>query len=210
VLAAAAAADVVAAVEARDLAEPLLDALAPYLRHNVASGAGQQTALGAVARFSGRLATILERWSDAEEHLAIALELNAAMAARPHLALAQLDMANLLVRRSRSGDARRALALLATGIPVLRELGMNAHAEGAERLHRELAGHGVADHPLSRRELEVARMVAAGLSNRAIAERLVLAPRTAESHVKNICDKLGFSRRSQIAAWVAARENPPA
>jgi len=61
---------------------------------------------------------------------------------------------------------------------------------------------GVGDHPLSSRELEVAGLVAEGLSNRAIAERLHLSERTAESHVKNICDKLGFNSRSQVAAWV--------
>jgi non-specific serine/threonine protein kinase len=63
-----------------------------------------------------------------------------------------------------------------------------------------------ADHPLSRREFEVAVLVSEGLSNRAIAERLHLSDRTAESHVKNICDKLGFNSRSQVAAWVAARK----
>ena len=68
-----------------------------------------------------------------------------------------------------------------------------------------MSARGIADHPLSNRELEVATLVAEGLSNRAIAQRLHLSERTAESHVKNICDKLGFNSRSQVAAWVAGR-----
>jgi DNA-binding CsgD family transcriptional regulator len=65
--------------------------------------------------------------------------------------------------------------------------------------------HDESDHHLSKRELEVAELVAAGLSNRAIAKRLFLSERTAESHIKHICDKLGFNSRSQVAAWVGAR-----
>jgi predicted ATPase/DNA-binding CsgD family transcriptional regulator len=59
--------------------------------------------------------------------------------------------------------------------------------------------------PLTRRELEIAELVAQGLSNRDIAAKLVIAPRTAEGHVEHILVKLGFSSRSQIAAWVAER-----
>jgi pimeloyl-ACP methyl ester carboxylesterase/DNA-binding CsgD family transcriptional regulator len=55
---------------------------------------------------------------------------------------------------------------------------------------------------LTRRELEVARLVADGLTNHAIASRLSVAPRTAEAHVENIRRKLGVRSRAQIAAWV--------
>jgi DNA-binding NarL/FixJ family response regulator len=54
---------------------------------------------------------------------------------------------------------------------------------------------------LSHREAEVAGLVARGLSNRAIAEELVLSERTVESHVANALSKLGFSSRTQLAAW---------
>ncbi|MFF0525369.1 ATP-binding protein [Actinomadura nitritigenes] len=56
--------------------------------------------------------------------------------------------------------------------------------------------------PLTDRELQVAALVAEGLSNRDIAERLTIAKRTADSHVEHILSKLGFSSRAQIAVWV--------
>ena len=61
---------------------------------------------------------------------------------------------------------------------------------------------------LSRREREVAKLVADGLTNRQIGERLFIAERTAEGHVEQIRSKLGFTSRSQIAAWVARGGEP--
>ena len=58
---------------------------------------------------------------------------------------------------------------------------------------------------LTPRERQVAELVATGLSNRQIAMRLVIAQRTAESHIEHVLAKLGFTSRAQIAAW-AARE----
>jgi len=55
---------------------------------------------------------------------------------------------------------------------------------------------------LSKRELEVARLVASGMTSRAIAERLFLSERTVESHLEHILSKLGFSSRAQVAHWV--------
>ena len=57
--------------------------------------------------------------------------------------------------------------------------------------------------PLSAREQEVAALLAQGLSNRQIAERLVITERTVAAHVEHILDKLGFSSRTQIALWAA-------
>jgi pimeloyl-ACP methyl ester carboxylesterase/DNA-binding CsgD family transcriptional regulator len=55
---------------------------------------------------------------------------------------------------------------------------------------------------LTHRELQVAELVAEGLTNQAIASRLSIAPRTAETHVENIRRKLQVSSRAQIATWV--------
>jgi DNA-binding NarL/FixJ family response regulator len=56
--------------------------------------------------------------------------------------------------------------------------------------------------PLTTRELEVARLVADGLTSQAIASRLAITPRTAEAHVANIRRKLEVRSRAQVAAWV--------
>jgi DNA-binding CsgD family transcriptional regulator len=59
---------------------------------------------------------------------------------------------------------------------------------------------------LTRRESEIAALVAEGLTNREIAERLVMAQRTAEAHVAHILGKLSFTSRTQLAAWTAAQQ----
>ena len=65
-----------------------------------------------------------------------------------------------------------------------------------------LGGSAAGEPRLTGRELEVAGLVAEGLTNHAIARRLSVAPRTAEAHVENIRRKLGVRSRAQIAAWV--------
>jgi pimeloyl-ACP methyl ester carboxylesterase/DNA-binding CsgD family transcriptional regulator len=58
---------------------------------------------------------------------------------------------------------------------------------------------------LSARELEVAALVAEGLTNQQIGQRLFIAPRTAETHLENIRQKLGFRSKAQVAAWVISQ-----
>ena len=74
------------------------------------------------------------------------------------------------------------------------------------------AGAGAADNagPLGKREAEVARLVADGLTNKQIATRLFISERTVDSHVRNILSKLGFRTRTQIATWLAAPPGKPA
>ncbi|MCO6004527.1 LuxR C-terminal-related transcriptional regulator [Actinoallomurus purpureus] len=71
---------------------------------------------------------------------------------------------------------------------------------------------------LTHRERQIAELIAQGLSNKQIAARLLIAQRTAESHVEHVLGKLGFTSRAQIAAWVvqdrptsssAAEPEPP-
>lgn len=54
----------------------------------------------------------------------------------------------------------------------------------------------------TKRELQVAELVSEGLTNREIATRLTISPRTAQGHVEHLLVKLGFTSRAQIAAWV--------
>ncbi|GAA3432648.1 ATP-binding protein [Kutzneria kofuensis] len=61
---------------------------------------------------------------------------------------------------------------------------------------------GTAGTSLTRRERQVAELVAEGLSNKEIAARLVIAQRTAEGHVERVLAKLGFTKRTQLAAWI--------
>ncbi|GAA2286829.1 hypothetical protein GCM10010234_28010 [Streptomyces hawaiiensis] len=124
------------------------------------------------------------------------------------------------VRRDSEERAGRALG---------REAFERNHRRGGTLGLAELAGHELREpgrphppepatapaHPhddgtvrLTRRETEVAQLVAEGLANQQIADRLVIARRTAEGHVERILGKLGFSNRSQIAAWVTAQRCP--
>ena len=78
------------------------------------------------------------------------------------------------------------------------------------RLGEELSGGGGrANAELTRRETQVAALIADGLSNRAIAERLVLSERTVEHHASAIFSKLAFRSRAQLAAFMS-RPQPSA
>jgi DNA-binding CsgD family transcriptional regulator len=67
------------------------------------------------------------------------------------------------------------------------------------RLDRRVAADG--DGELSSRELEVAALLAEGLTNAQLAERLFIARKTAAVHVSNILAKLGMRSRTEVAAW---------
>jgi predicted ATPase/DNA-binding CsgD family transcriptional regulator len=67
-----------------------------------------------------------------------------------------------------------------------------------------LTGPGLTGPGLTGRECEVAALVADGLSNRVIAERLVISKRTVDAHLEHIFAKLGLSSRVHVAAWFRA------
>jgi DNA-binding CsgD family transcriptional regulator len=77
----------------------------------------------------------------------------------------------------------------------------------AEALARRLQGASSrADGELTAREREVAALVADGLTNGQLAERLYISPKTAAVHVSNILAKLGLSTRAEIAAWAVRHQ----
>jgi DNA-binding CsgD family transcriptional regulator len=57
---------------------------------------------------------------------------------------------------------------------------------------------------LTAREVEVARLVASGATNRQIAATLFIAPKTVAAHIEHIIAKLGAARRTEIATWITA------
>jgi non-specific serine/threonine protein kinase len=59
---------------------------------------------------------------------------------------------------------------------------------------------------LTSRELEIAGLVGEGLSNRQIAERLVISKRTVDAHIEHIYGKLGVSSRVQLASWLRSSQ----
>jgi NarL family two-component system response regulator LiaR len=82
------------------------------------------------------------------------------------------------------------------------------HPTIAHKLMRELnrsATRPPTEEPLTEREVEVLSLVARGLSNQAIADRLVVSERTVRTHVSNILDKLHLANRTQAALY-ALRE----
>ena len=108
-----------------------------------------------------------------------------------------IDLAHCAVRSRRPGDAAR----------IVEEARSRAEVGGL--LYSLAAGvhlGTVEAGPLSRRESEVAALVASGLTNREIASRLVISPKTASTHIEHILTKLGASRRAEIAVWVTRQE----
>jgi predicted ATPase/DNA-binding CsgD family transcriptional regulator len=72
----------------------------------------------------------------------------------------------------------------------------------AEPAGPQIPPSGTRPSPLTRREREVAALIARGLTNRLIAEELFIAERTADTHVEHILAKLGLGSRTQVATWV--------
>ncbi|MFC4950104.1 response regulator transcription factor [Pseudonocardia sp. GCM10023141] len=137
----------------------------------------------------------------AVRHLRASLAANDAVGFAPFVAMSRYRLAAALRARARPTDNDEAVALLAAADSAADRMGMTPLRNQIANLSGQLSDGGV----LSRREAEIAELVASGLTNRQVAAAAHISERTVESHVQHILAKLEFTSRSQIAAWVARR-----
>jgi DNA-binding NarL/FixJ family response regulator len=79
---------------------------------------------------------------------------------------------------------------------------------GNARPNRPTPMVAVDARPLTTREHEVALLITRGLTNRQIADALIISERTVDTHVQNILGKLGLASRAQVGAWIVERRSP--
>jgi DNA-binding CsgD family transcriptional regulator len=145
----------------------------------------------------GRLHAVAGRPRDAAAALRDAIVADTAVRSRPHVALDRLELATVL---RGLGDTDEAAELVMASAGELRRLGMPGPLARADRLAAGLLADRRRADPLTAREREVADLVVQALSNREIAESLVLSERTVESHVRSILSKLGLTNRAELIA----------
>jgi DNA-binding CsgD family transcriptional regulator len=129
--------------------------------------------------------------------------------------LADLRLIESLLRRDEAGDHAQAAQVLDALVVFWRKGKATWYLGQLERWAGERGlqfNGGTHDKPfespsagrsqLTTREREVAALVAEGLTNREIAERLVISERTVEGHVERVLGKLEFRSRAQIVVWV--------
>ncbi len=198
----AAMAELAAQFEDRETAAQMYRLMLPHADLFVCSGAGVMMILGSVRYPLGIAAATMGRLDDAVRHLRAAIDIGERTGMPPAVAQATYQLARVLARRTRPADRDEAAALATAAATLADRLGMRPVQRQAQDLAESLTGHRPGR--LTRREREVAALVAQGLSNRQIAAASHISERTVESHVQHILDKLGFTNRTQIAAWVAA------
>jgi len=164
-------------------------------------------------RLLGEAAVLVGRRDQAMNYFEKALDICRQLRFRPELALTRLDVAELLSRQADTIPPE-VLEHIDFAIAEFESMHMQPHLQRALELRRVVVSavrdatttsdlRRPATDPLTPREWEVAALVARGLSNREIADTLVITEGTAEVHVKHMLSKLGFKSRSQIAAWFA-------
>jgi DNA-binding CsgD family transcriptional regulator len=168
---------------------------------HLARDPAQPLTLLAAHRFVGQLDIEAGRYADAEQHFGEALVLADACAAPFERALTLLPLAEL---RAATGTLDEARALVDQARDLCIPLGARptiARAEAlAARLIARPVGPGTAAG-LTAREADVLRLVAQGLTDAEVAERLYMARRTVNTHLTSIYTKLGVSNRAAATRW---------
>ncbi|WP_252446095.1 LuxR C-terminal-related transcriptional regulator [Pseudonocardia humida] len=185
----------------REVAGAVYRRLLPTAPYYSGDGSGAVFSSGANARLLGELATTTGRLDEAAAHHRDAMAMNARIGARPFVALSRLGLGRALHRRGRTADRPEAREEVVRAAAEFRRLGMPGPLRDADTLLAGIDAARRSDDPLSVREREIAVLITAGLSNRDIADRLVLSERTVETHVRNSLAKLGCTNRTEIAAW---------
>ena len=191
-------ADLAVEFDNRDEAVVIYDELLPHADYFVTGTIGTVACLGAAHLQLGRLAGLLDRPDVAEKHLRAAVTANERAGALPAAALARLALAEVV---STTATAV-AVGLAQHAARTMARLGMPGPLAAAQGLIARLQK---SDGPLTRREREVAALIADGQTNKEIAATLVLSERTVESHVANILVKLDCTSRTQVA--IKTQEN---
>jgi DNA-binding CsgD family transcriptional regulator len=185
------------AFDDRAVAEVLLSRLAPWRDCPGTVGISTAYFSGSPIADIGRLHAVAGRPVEAAAALRDAIAADRAVRSRPHVALDRLELAGVL---RTLGDLDEAAELVRTAAAELRRLAMPGPLARADRLAAELVSARRHADPLTAREREVADLVVQALSNREIAESLVLSERTVESHVRSILGKLGLTNRAELIA----------
>jgi DNA-binding CsgD family transcriptional regulator/tetratricopeptide (TPR) repeat protein len=185
-----------------DGARKAYDSLLPYAELFVCGGAGVVAIHGSVHSSLGVAASAAGRVDDAVRHLRAGIAANERAGLPPFVARSRLELARVLAGRGRAGDAEEAAALAAAAGAEAQRLAMAPLL----RWSRELAASldGTSGGPLTKREREIAELVAQGLTNRQIAALAHISERTAEAHVQHCLTKLGLTSRVQLASWIHA------
>ncbi len=168
----------------------------------IVSGGAGVFCTGSTLEQPARLNAVLGRNDEAARLFEQAIAINTAIGARPAVAWARLWLAEALAAQ---GAFVRAQGIAREASDEFRRLAIPGPlARASALLDRIRAGRRAAD-PLTGREREIVALLADALSNRKIAELLVLSERTVESHVRSILAKLGLANRTEVVAW-ASRE----
>ncbi len=175
------------------------DVLAGLFAETDVIGLGTVCYHGCVGRALGELDLGGEEPAAAIPHFEQGLRIDTRLGARPYVARGRLGLARAL---DLTGDHRQSVDLANQALAEARRLDMPGLVRAAEAF---LAATREED-PLTPREREIADLVAQALTNRAIAEKLVLSERTVESHVRRILAKTGLTTRTELARWFLSKD----